>query len=83
MAGFVDPLNYCCKDCAESYLPYWKRQIGYETAMVFDATSCDNPSEYISWDGVHYTEAANDWVASRIFNGTFSDPLLSIAESCM
>ncbi|KAL8253615.1 hypothetical protein R6Q59_031836 [Mikania micrantha] len=34
---------------------------------------CANPLEYISWDGTHYTEAANKWVADH-----FKD----ITESC-
>ncbi|RVW78628.1 GDSL esterase/lipase [Vitis vinifera] len=32
--------------------------------------SCANPSEYISWDGVHYTDAANHWIANHTLNGS-------------
>ncbi|XP_076884761.1 GDSL esterase/lipase At5g14450-like [Bidens hawaiensis] len=31
--------------------------------------ACDNPSEYISWDGKHYTEAANKWVVDHLQDG--------------
>ena len=47
-----------------------------------DGDSCSNPWEYISWDGIHYTEAANQWVAGRILNGSLSDPPLPISEAC-
>ncbi|KAI3858344.1 hypothetical protein MKX03_024668 [Papaver bracteatum] len=49
-AGFVDPLDYCC--CHEK--------------VVKNATACANPLEHISWDGIHYTEAANQWFAKFI-----------------
>ncbi|KAJ3676315.1 hypothetical protein LUZ60_003727 [Juncus effusus] len=38
------------------------------------AKGCDDPSEYVNWDGIHYTEAANFQVASRILTGKYSDP---------
>ncbi|KAL3812412.1 hypothetical protein ACJIZ3_013680 [Penstemon smallii] len=50
------------------------------TELIGD--SCSNPLEYICWDNVHYTEAANKWVASHILNGSFSEPRVSIAEAC-
>ncbi|KAI3793717.1 hypothetical protein L1987_36338 [Smallanthus sonchifolius] len=31
--------------------------------------ACANPLEYISWDGIHHTEAANKWVADHIQDG--------------
>lgn len=51
------------------------------TKEIF-AGSCEDPSSYISWDGVHYTEAANYWIANRILHGSFSDPPIAITYSC-
>ncbi|KAK4483181.1 hypothetical protein RD792_010361 [Penstemon davidsonii] len=44
--------------------------------------SCTNPSNAISWDGVHYTEAANKWIMNRILNGSLSDPPIGITRAC-
>ncbi|KAJ7974679.1 GDSL esterase/lipase [Quillaja saponaria] len=46
------------------------------------AGSCEDPSLHISWDGLHYTEAANHWIAKRILSGSFSDPPVPITHSC-
>ncbi|XP_047085310.1 GDSL esterase/lipase At1g28600-like [Lolium rigidum] len=33
------------------------------------STTCADPSKSVSWDGIHYTEAANKFVADTMFNG--------------
>ncbi|PON52867.1 Lipase [Trema orientale] len=42
------------------------------------ATPCSNTTEYVNWDGNHYTEAANQYVSSQILTGNFTDPPLSV-----
>lgn len=37
-------------------------------------SSCQNPSQYINWDGVHLTEAMYKVVAESFINGAFSHP---------
>ncbi|GAB4829260.1 hypothetical protein Ancab_018926 [Ancistrocladus abbreviatus] len=78
-SGFIDPFGFCCKHPGESHLLCWDSRIVNGTEVF--ATSCNNPSEYISWDSIHYTDAANRWVANRIFDGSFSDPLLPIKKA--
>ncbi|XP_031265289.1 GDSL esterase/lipase At5g14450-like [Pistacia vera] len=77
--GFVDPLNFCCGS-------YYGFQIDCGKKAVVNGTvygnPCDHPSMHIFWDGFHYSEAANLWVANRILNGSFSDPSLSIHQVC-
>lgn len=41
------------------------------------AKGCNDTTEYINWDGIHYTEAANFHVTSQILTGKFSDPPFS------
>lgn len=79
--GFVDPLGYCCKHSGNNTrLHCWNKDTVNGTVAY--ATPCHNPSEYISWDSIHYTEAANRWVANRIFDGSFSNPPVSIPRLC-
>ncbi|KAI3730890.1 hypothetical protein L1987_62070 [Smallanthus sonchifolius] len=44
--------------------------------------ACANPLEYISWDGIHHTEAANKWVADHIQDGFVSEPKIPLTEFC-
>ncbi|XP_020275349.1 GDSL esterase/lipase At1g54790-like [Asparagus officinalis] len=41
------------------------------------AEECSDATEYVNWDGIHYTEAANMHVASQILTGKYSDPPFS------
>ncbi|XP_055829186.1 GDSL esterase/lipase At3g27950-like [Solanum dulcamara] len=79
--GFGDPLKFCCG---------WYNK-GYEVACGQTGRvngreygkACSNPTKYISWDGIHYTDAANVWLAKYILNGSFSDPPVPIEQSCI
>ncbi|KAM0015939.1 putative alpha-L-fucosidase [Helianthus debilis subsp. tardiflorus] len=42
------------------------------------ALACDDPENYVSWDGVHTTEAANKIIVDAIFSGDFTDPPFEI-----
>ncbi|XP_051125535.1 sinapine esterase-like isoform X2 [Andrographis paniculata] len=42
-----------------------------------EATCCDVPSEYINWDGIHFTEAANSLMTQGLLQGSYTDPLFS------
>ncbi|KAD5317043.1 hypothetical protein R6Q59_032315 [Mikania micrantha] len=42
------------------------------------ALACDDPENYVSWDGIHATEAANKIVVDAIFGGDFTDPPFEI-----
>lgn len=45
------------------------------------STACADPSEYVSWDGVHYTEATNRIIARGILEGPYATPpILSMCE---
>lgn len=40
---------------------------------------CDDPSQYISWDGLHLTETAYKWIAEGLLNGPYTDPKMSFS----
>ncbi|MED6213017.1 hypothetical protein PIB30_089194 [Stylosanthes scabra] len=41
--------------------------------------TCDDPSQYISWDGVHLTEAAYKWIANDLLQGPFTNPKIRVS----
>ncbi|WJZ96502.1 hypothetical protein VitviT2T_015184 [Vitis vinifera] len=45
------------------------------------ATSCDDPSLYVSWDGLHLTEAAYKWIANGLLEEPYTFPPLN--ASCI
>ncbi|PWZ58142.1 GDSL esterase/lipase [Zea mays] len=38
------------------------------------AKGCSDTTEFVNWDGIHYTEAVNFRIASQILTGKYSDP---------
>ncbi|GER45198.1 GDSL esterase/lipase [Striga asiatica] len=46
------------------------------------AGACTDPYNYVSWDGIHATEAANRVVARAILNGTLFDPPFELHRLC-
>ncbi|MBA0809749.1 hypothetical protein Gohar_025372 [Gossypium harknessii] len=60
--GFKETLKACC-GIGGLYNYNSSRSCGYPPLK----TSCNDPSSYISWDGIHYTEGANKWLANVVF----------------
>ncbi|XP_024531379.1 GDSL esterase/lipase At3g26430 [Selaginella moellendorffii] len=46
------------------------------------STTCKDPSQYLNWDGVHYTEAANRIITRQILSGNYFDPKLPLDTLC-
>ncbi|KAI3456178.1 hypothetical protein Pfo_012841 [Paulownia fortunei] len=42
-----------------------------------EAICCEDPSLYVSWDGVHLTEAAYKWIARGLLQGPYTNPPFS------
>ncbi|KAL3516147.1 hypothetical protein ACH5RR_023049 [Cinchona calisaya] len=75
--GFEQPIMACCGNGGPP-LNYDSRITCGQT-KVLNGTSvtvkaCNDSTEYVNWDGIHYTEAANHFVASQILTGKYSDP---------
>ncbi|KAL8043782.1 hypothetical protein ABFX02_08G007300 [Erythranthe guttata] len=79
--GFEDSFTICCGYHGIGY-DVWCGNKGNVNGSEVTGGSCSNPSAVISWDGVHYTEAANRWIATRIVSGSFSDPPVPISRAC-
>jgi len=44
--------------------------------------SCANPANYVSWDGIHYTEAFYRQIAKFFLNGLYISPPLNLTTRC-
>lgn len=75
--GFLNPLMVCCGYGGPPYnfdVRVTCGQPGYQV--------CDEGSRHVSWDGIHYTEAANSWIASKILSAAYSTPRLPFGFFC-
>lgn len=51
--------------------------------VTFASETCDDPNEYLVWDGVHNTEAGNRYQANKIFEGKYFYPAFpKLTEGC-
>ncbi|KAL8499755.1 hypothetical protein ACS0TY_019647 [Phlomoides rotata] len=46
------------------------------------ASACSDPQNYVSWDGVHLTEAASKIMTYAILSGDYFDPAFCIRQFC-
>ncbi|KAL5720870.1 hypothetical protein ACHQM5_013500 [Ranunculus cassubicifolius] len=46
------------------------------------ATACEDPYHYVSWDGIHTTEAANKLITEAILSGSYFDPPFALKDHC-
>ncbi|KAK4371650.1 hypothetical protein RND71_007034 [Anisodus tanguticus] len=75
--GFVNPLMACCGYGGKPYDFESNNKCGQGNYTI-----CEDRSKYISWDGVHYTEAANGIVASKILSTHYFTPPLKFNNFC-
>ncbi|THU68606.1 hypothetical protein C4D60_Mb08t05650 [Musa balbisiana] len=75
--GFETALMACCGYGGPPYNFNQTMECGSFGSLV-----CPLGSKYISWDGVHYTEAANAKVASKILTTKYSKPNLAFDYFC-
>ncbi|WOL16418.1 GDSL esterase/lipase LIP-4 [Canna indica] len=75
--GFETALMACCGYGGPPYNFSFKTMCGASGYQV-----CDVGSNYISWDGVHYTEAANSLVVSKILTTWYSKPNIAFDYFC-
>lgn len=67
--GFASPLMACCGNGGPPY--------NYNKGMTCGnpgSKACEIGSKFISWDGIHYTEAANSIVTHKVLSTAYSTP---------
>ncbi|KAJ8768229.1 hypothetical protein K2173_021169 [Erythroxylum novogranatense] len=79
--GFADALKVCCGYHVK-FDHIWCGNKGSVNNTEIYGAPCKDPSVFISWDGVHYTQAANQWVADHTQNGSLTDPPIPISQAC-
>ncbi|GLT65101.1 hypothetical protein SLA2020_375530 [Shorea laevis] len=79
--GYADPLKVCCGYHVK-FDHIWCGNKGSVNGSDVFGGSCKDPSVSISWDGVHYSQAANQWVADHTLNGSLTDPPIPILQAC-
>ncbi|XP_006480703.1 GDSL esterase/lipase At1g09390-like isoform X1 [Citrus sinensis] len=67
--GFSNPLMACCGFGGPPYNYNIQVTCGHRGCPV-----CAEGSKSISWDGIHYTEAANAIIASKVLSMAYSTP---------
>lgn len=67
--GFKEVFKVCCGTGEQPY-----NFNVFDTCGTPSSSSCQNPFQYINWDGVHLTEAMYKVVADMFLNGNLSHP---------
>lgn len=75
----MNPLMACC---GYGGIPYNFDSHDKKTCLLGGYIVCEEGISYISWDGTHYTEAANSIIASKILSTHYSSPPLDFNFFC-
>ncbi|KAL1826776.1 hypothetical protein ACET3Z_005188 [Daucus carota] len=82
--GFTHPLESCCGYGGK--YKFEENSLCGSTIIVngtqFVVEPCERPAEYINYEGVTYTEAADRITSARISSGKFSHPPNSLRAAC-
>ncbi|KAG6552133.1 hypothetical protein Mapa_006442 [Marchantia paleacea] len=87
-AGFNSTNTACCGVAGSTYnvnlmVPCGPAVPDPVTNITTVATVCNNPDEYLYWDGMYTTEAGNRYVMQQMLTGNFFDvPFPTLTENC-
>lgn len=77
IVGFSSPLMACCGNGCPPYNYNIRVTCGQPGYQV-----CEEGSKLVNWDGIHYTEAANSFVASKVLSTAYSTPRTTFDFFC-
>uniref|UniRef100_J3M463 Uncharacterized protein n=1 Tax=Oryza brachyantha TaxID=4533 RepID=J3M463_ORYBR len=75
--GIKKPLMTCCGHGG----PPYNYDPKISCSVTDDKYMCKLDEKFISWDGVHFTDAANEIVASKVISGEFSIPRIKLTTT--
>lgn len=75
--GFEEPLMACCGYGGPPY-----NYNANVSCLGPGYRVCEDGGKFVSWDGVHYTDAANAVVAAKILSAEFSTPNVPFGYFC-
>lgn len=85
MKGMKHGIKACCGYGGHPYHFDQKLFCGNTKVIGNDsvtAKACRDPHNYVSWDGIHATEAANHRISMAILNCSISDPPFTLSYLC-
>lgn len=83
--GFEQPLRACCGHGGKYN---YNKHIGcggkikVQGKEIYIGKPCKDPSVWVNWDGVHYSQAANKAIFDQIVGGSLSDPPVPLKMAC-
>ncbi|XP_028549044.1 GDSL esterase/lipase At4g01130-like isoform X2 [Dendrobium catenatum] len=83
--GFIYGTKACCGSGGGSY--NYNPQVFCGNNKIINginvtASACSDPQNYVSWDGVHATEATNKIIIRAILSGSYFDPPFPLSHLC-
>ncbi|XP_062110439.1 alpha-L-fucosidase 3-like [Humulus lupulus] len=83
--GFEEPVRACCGHGGKYNFNKnigcgGKKKVHGKEILVGKA--CKDPSVWVNWDGVHYTQAGNKGIFDQIVGGAYSDPPIPLNMAC-
>ncbi|KAK4440028.1 GDSL esterase/lipase [Sesamum alatum] len=76
--NWLNELSMICKGISSKSMLWSRRSYNFNALITCGslplADCCENPSMFVNWDGIHFTEAAYRWIAQGLIQGPYTHP---------